>query len=116
MEFFAVRVKVRNKKEPAKQREFDVIAVGDDGFIVNETKSTPRIEYIDQFIEILGQIEDYFPEYGDRTIVPIFASLYIGEDVETYLTRNQIYAMAMGDETMQFVNFGQVIERRTTAP
>ncbi len=114
IEFFAVRIKVRNKKDRSKRREFDVIAVGETQVIINETKSKPRIDYINEFIEILPQIEDYFPEYTGKTIIPIFASLHIGADVVTYLTRNQIYAMAMGDETMELKNFQQVIERRTT--
>ena len=115
IEFFAVRIKVRNKKERAQQREFDVIAVGTHQVIINETKSTPRIDYINEFIQVLGEIEDYFPEYAGKTILPIFASLHIAPDVVTYLTRNQIYAMAMGDETMELKNFQPVTERRTAA-
>jgi len=105
IEDFMVRRQVRNKKDRAKRREFDVIAAGENQVIINETKSTPRIDYIDRFIEALAQIEDYFPEYTGKTIIPIFASLYIGEDIVNYLTRNQIYAMGMGEETMEIINF-----------
>ena len=115
VEDFMIRRKVRNKKDPSQQREFDVIAVGTHQVIINETKSTPRIDYINEFIQVLGEIEDYFPEYTGKTLVPIFASLHIGEDVVTYLTRNRIYAMAMGDETMELKNFQPVTERRTAA-
>jgi len=108
IEDFMVRRQVRNKKDRAKRREFDVIAVGENQVIINETKSTPRIDYIDQFIELLPQIEDYFPEYAGKKIIPIFASLYIGEDVVNYLTRNRIYAMGMGEETMELINFQKV--------
>ena len=105
---FMVRRQVRSKKDRAKRREFDVIAAGENQVIINETKSTPRIDYIDGFIEALTQIEDYFPEYAGKKIIPIFASLYIGEDIVNYLTRNQIYAMGMGEETMEIINFRQV--------
>ncbi|MBC8231993.1 hypothetical protein H8E77_20775 [bacterium] len=108
IEDFMVRRQVRNKKDRAKRREFDVIAAGENQVIINETKSTPRIDYIDGFIEALAQIEDYFPEYMGKTIIPIFASLYIGEDIVNYLTRNQIYAMGMGEETMEIINFQQM--------
>jgi len=108
IEDFMVRRQVRNQKDRAKRREFDVIAAGENQVIINETKSTPRIDYIDGFIEALAQIEDYFPEYTGKTIIPIFASLYIGEDIVNYLTRNQIYAMGMGEETMEIINFQQV--------
>jgi hypothetical protein len=57
-----VRRQVRKKKDRAKRREFDVIAVGDNQVIIKETKSTPGIDYIDAFIEVLPQIEDYFPK------------------------------------------------------
>ena len=112
IEDFMVRRQVRNKKDRAKRREFDVIAVGENQVIINETKSTPRIDYIDAFIEVLAQIEDYFPEYAGKKIIPIFASLYIGEDVVNYLTRNKIYAMGMGEETMELLNFRQVSNGR----
>ncbi len=114
IEFFAVRIKVRNKKDRSKRREFDVIAVGDNQVIINEAKSSPRIDYINEFIAVLSQIEDYFPEYAGKTIIPIFASLHIGEDVVTYLTRQRNYAMAMGDETMELKNFQRVAESRST--
>ena len=112
IEDFMVRRQVRNKKDRAKRREFDVIAVGENQVIINETKSTPRIDYIDQFIELLPQIEDYFPEYAGKTIIPIFSSLYIGEDIANYLTRNQIYAMMMGEEMMEIINFREVSDGR----
>ena len=112
IEDFMVRRQVRNKKDRAKRREFDVIAVGENQVIINETKSTPRIDYINAFIEVLAQVENYFPEYTGKTIIPIFASLYIGEDVATYLTRNHIYAMMMGEEMMELINFREVSNGR----
>ena len=103
-----VRRQVINKRDRSKRREFDVIAVGQDAVIINETKSKTRISYVDDFIEALGQIFDYFPEYAEKQIIPIFASLHLDESVINYLTQNRIYAMTMGGETMQIVNFEQV--------
>jgi len=101
---FMVRRQVRHKRDPTKRREFDVIAVYPDKVIVNETKSTPTIEYINSFIKALEDIEGYFPEYQGKTIIPIFASLYMGNDIVNYLTKKKIFAMAMGDETMMLLN------------
>jgi len=89
--------------------------VGEDKVIVNETKSVPRLDDIDQFIAVLGEIADYFPEYTGKRIVPIFASLRMGQDVVDYLTRDTIHAMAMEDKTMDLADFRQVgpnLERR----
>ncbi|MDM8523294.1 hypothetical protein QUF80_07980 [Desulfococcaceae bacterium HSG8] len=62
-------------------------------FYINETKSNPKPEEVGKFIEALEDIEDYFPEAGDRRIIPVFSSLHIPEDTRTYLTRSGIYAM-----------------------
>ncbi len=111
IEFFAVRPKVRNKRDRSKRQEFDVIAIGDNQFIINETKLKPKPDHVNDFVELLGQVEEYFPEHADKTIVPIFASMYIDQSIVNYLTQNQIYAM-MGDETMNIVNFEEVSDRK----
>ena len=110
LDFFGVRIRKKNTKDASKVREFDVIAVCDDKVIINETKSNPKIEYINEFINVLKEIYDYFPEYKDKKIIPIFSSLYIPEDLVTYLTKNRIYAMAMKDDTMDILNFEQVVD------
>jgi len=108
LEDFMIRRRKRNTKDENKIREFDVIAVWDDKVIINETKSTPRIDYINDFIDVLKEITDYFPEYRDKQIIPIFSSLYLPEDIVDYLTRNKIYAMGMNDDTMDLLNFEKV--------
>jgi hypothetical protein len=110
LDFFGVRIRKKNTKDASKVREFDVIAVCDDKVIINETKSNPKIEYINEFINVLKEIYDYFPEYKDKKVIPIFSSLYIPEDLVTYLTKNRIYAMAMKDDTMDLLNFEQVVD------
>ncbi|GEM_PF-767712 len=105
---FMVRRTVRNKKDPSKRREFDVIAVCGDKVLLNETKSSIRLEYIDRFIEILPQLPDYFPEYANKTLVPVFSSLGISQDIVNYLSKHRIYALAMGDENMQLLNQSSV--------
>ncbi|MGC8931650.1 MAG: hypothetical protein ACP5K6_09005 [Dictyoglomus sp.] len=108
LDYFAVRVRKRNVKDRSKIREFDVIAVWDDKVIINETKSIPRIEYINEFIEVLKEIGDYFPEYKDKEIIPIFSSLYLSDEIVKYLTKRKIYAMATKDDTMDLLNFEKI--------
>ncbi len=105
---FMVRRRKKNVKDKSKVREFDVIVVWDGKVIINETKSTPKIEYIDDFIEVLKEIEDYFPEYKGKEIIPIFSSLYLSEEIVKYLTKKKIYAMAMKDDNMDLLNFEKI--------
>ncbi len=111
IEFFAVRVRRRHSVDKSKSREFDVIVVCDNNTVLlNETKTTPRVQYIDAFADFIqrGEFFEYFPEYRGKKLVPIFSSLYMGEDIVNYLTKKRIYAMAMGGETMDLLNANQI--------
>jgi len=104
IEDFMIRRKVRNKKDRTKVKEFDALVLCGDKLIVNDTKSSPRVEYINEFIELLEEIEDYFPEYKGKELIPIFSSLYISEEIVKYLSKKGIYAMGMRDDTMEILN------------
>jgi len=108
LDFFAVRVKKTKKKDRSLRREFDIIAVSEYDFIVVEVKSNPRQSYIDNFIEVMKELVDYFPESARKRLIPIFASLYIPANILSYLTKNEIYAMAVKDDTMAILNFEEV--------
>ena len=108
LDYFAVRVMKRNVKDRSLSREFDVIAVSGDSFIITEVKSNARQQYIDKFIDILKEVPDYFPENADKRVIPIFASLYVPENILSYLTKNRIYAMAIKDDTMAILNLDRL--------
>ena len=108
LDFFGLRITKKNLRDRAKSREFDIIAVAGGVFIINETKSTPRVEYIQDFVETLKEIPDYFPESLEKRIIPVFSSLYLPQNVITYLTRMKIYAMAIKDDTMDLLNYRSI--------
>ncbi len=105
-----VRALKRMPTDKSKQKEFDIIAVYDDAIIYNETKETPRQQYIEEFIEFLKNKEffKYFPEYSDKKIIPVISSLYMPENIISYLSKNNIYAMAVKEDTMDILNFEKV--------
>ncbi|MEK6621604.1 MAG: hypothetical protein AABZ13_03905 [Planctomycetota bacterium] len=105
MEFYALRVTKRDLKDKANSREFDIIAVFDDKLLINETKTTPRIDYIDAFKETLAEIYDYFQEYSGKKIIPIFSSRYIPDKFAMLLTIIKVYAMAMKDDSLELLNY-----------
>ena len=92
--------------DPHYRREFDALYVGTRAVLLNETKSTALSEYASAFVRFLksDQFALYFPEYRELPLVPVFSSLSLPEDLITYLTRNGIYAVAMGEDTMQVLN------------
>jgi predicted nuclease with TOPRIM domain len=74
---FMVRRWVRHKVDNSKRRDFDVVVVYPEKVFINETKATPRLNYIDDFIAVITDIHGYFPEYQGKTIIPIFAGLFM---------------------------------------
>lgn len=107
-EDFMVRRFRRKTKDKGQRREFDVIAVYEDKVILVEVKSTPRMQYIDEFVATLKEFREYFPEYLNRKVIPVFASLYLPDEVIAYLTKHGIYAMATRDDMMDLMNFGEM--------
>lgn len=101
-----IRTKAYHSKDKS-EKEFDVIIVYDDKIILNETKSTAKMDYARDFVDLIKNREfyEYFPEYKGREIIPIFASLYIPENIIKYLSKNNIYALGMGKDTMDLLNF-----------
>ncbi len=93
-----------------QRREFDVIVVGTKAVLFNETKATVKPEYAREFAEFLqrGEFFEYFPEYAGRPLIPVFSSLSIPDDIVSYLTRQRIFAVALGDEMMQVLNLDEV--------
>ncbi len=108
-EDFSIRYNRRNRVNPGKVKEFDAIAVSKDAFIVNETKATARESYVDEFVQLLNEeIYTYFPEHREKRLIPIFSCLHIPENIQNRLTKEKIYAMAMGGETMDILNFDKI--------
>ena len=115
---FSVTMSRVRSDDRHSRREFDALYVGRRAVLLNETKSTALSEYAKKFVEFLksGEFGLYFPEYRELPLVAVFSSLRLPDDVITYLTRNGIYAVSMGEETMQVRNRDAVSARKRTPP
>jgi len=110
-ELRAERMDKPSRKDPSQWREFDFVIAGCRRLVITETKSTARLKYIDEFAEGLKDIFDYFPEFQGYTIIPIFAAMALSPDFVRRLTRHRIYALALGDRTMELLNLDQIRAR-----
>ena len=105
---YSVRVMRRSQKDRKRLTEFDVVITCDNYLFINETKSNPQMGYVDDFVKKLQDVFDFLPEYKGKTVVPIFSSLYLSEPIVQKLTEEKIYAMALGGETMELLNYEEV--------
>jgi hypothetical protein len=72
-----IRQRRPHRHDPARRREFDVIAWGGGVFLVVETKSALAPENIGRFLETLGEVRDYLPEAEGQRVVGALASFYV---------------------------------------
>ena len=116
-ELFTPRLSRVRSDDRSRRREFDALYVGTRAVLLNETMSSPRSRDARAFVDFLhsGEFALYFPEYRERPVVPVFSSLSLPDDLVTYLTRHGVYALVMGDEAMQVLNFDAVRSRRSAA-
>ena len=115
--FFAAPFTRARDGDRSRMREFDALYVGEHRVLLNETKSTPRHAALRRFAKFVrdGELDHYFPEYRTMPVVPVFSSLRIPDDMVHYLTRQGIYALAVGDEIMDVLNLDAVRRRQRRA-
>lgn len=111
IDFFALDVERVSVRDENVYQEFDVVVVAGDYLFINETKSKAKPEYAREFAGKMKNIFDFFPEYQDKQLIPVFASFSIPKNVVQYLTKHNIYAMVIGGETMELLNY-DILQRK----
>jgi len=103
-----IRRKRRHPHDSSRRKELDLVAVTPDVVFVNETKSSPSIEAFRDFVESSESLFEYLPELEGRRVVRIASALFLPAEVVGYLSAHGCYAMMLGDEIMDLVNFDEV--------
>ena len=103
----AQRIRQVHPQDPGRMMEIDLLAAGQAHLMVVEAKRRLNAEKIREFLEKVNSIPEYMPEYAGYALVPVVASVTIEPSLVTFLNRQKVYGVAMGDETMELVNLGQ---------
>ncbi len=102
---------VRHKpNDLSSLKELDILVVDKDNVLLVECKSNPRPEYARVFARYIksGEFFEYYPEYIGKKLIPVFASVYIPDNVMKYLTTNSIYAMGLKGDIMDILNMDEI--------
>jgi len=100
----AVRLRRRHPADHGRSQEFDVVAVCGDYVLINETKSRLNVKDVDDFVDLMTQARDFFPEYADRHFIGALASLYVDESVVRYGQNQGLLILGLGDDLMKVLN------------
>jgi hypothetical protein len=95
------------RKSAGESMEIDLLASSQTHVMLVEARRRLRSEDAPELREKVPQFTRFFPEYADHQIVLVIASVVIHDSLRQFLTRQKIYGLAMGDETMELVNRGE---------
>jgi len=68
------------------------------------SESSPSLAAADDFAVKVATFFDFYPEYRGRRLLPVLGRWGIPDPVVERLTAHRIYALRMGEETMELVN------------
>jgi hypothetical protein len=89
--------------------EFDVVAISEHYLYLIEVKSTPRLNYLDDFQSNIEKFKILFPEYNDKKLVPILAGLRFDDNFVNFATERKMYVMAYREwEYMDILNIDKI--------
>ena len=102
----------RKTKDGSRGIEVDVIAVSVDKVFMIEVRSKPTNDYVNEVLGKTKKFREFFPEYNDKELIPILASLVFQDDVINYANKKRLYLMAYREwEYMDIINFDKVKRR-----
>jgi hypothetical protein len=105
---FMIRRTRRHPERAGVFCEFDTLVVGLDTVILGEAKSTPSLGYVNDFAEKIQRFYEFFPEFLGRRLVAVFESWAMPDALVEALTARGIYAMRMGEDTMELANAAEL--------
>ncbi len=89
--------------------EVDLLAYCEDMVFYVEVRSTPQARHVDEINENTGLFYKYFPEYKDKKLIKIFASIVFPENVLRYASKKGLYFMAFREwEYVDILNFEEI--------
>lgn len=109
--FKAVRLDA-TKPETEDIYEFDGVLETENKVFLLETKYTIRMKYIESLPKLVEDFIACFPQYANKELITIFGSMNIPDNVIKKLTKMGIYAMALGDENMDLLNFEDIQKKK----
>jgi len=102
-----IRVRRKHPQRLGESMELDLLAVGATQILIVEAKRRMNAEKAAQLRAKAASLADFFPDYASHQVHCAVASPYIEPSVVTFLNRERIYGVAMGEDAMEVVNLGQ---------
>ena len=103
----AIRIKRKHPAIAGEMMELDLLAIGPTKLLVVEVKRRMDAAKAAEYRQKLSRMPEFFPELAGKKLYPAVASVYLEPSVVSFLNREKLYEIAMGEEVMEIVNLGQ---------
>ena len=102
LESFGIRQKRR--LPDGRTKEYDAVGVAADLVFLDSTKSTLEASYVNDFIEDILIFRDFFPEYREKKLIGILATLRVEENVLKHAEKQGLLVLGVGDQLLEVKN------------
>ncbi len=99
-----VRIRRRHPSQPGKMLEIDAIADCGNYVLFNETKNQLTPEKVTAFLDKLGIIREYFPEYQHYTILGSVSAPAVAASLIEYASRQGLFVLGANEGLMTLQN------------
>jgi len=102
LESFGIRQ--RRRLPDGRTKEYDAVGAAGDLVFVDSTKSTLDASDVKDFIEDILVFRDFFPEYREKKLIGILATLRVEENVLKHAEKQGLLVLAVGDQLLEVKN------------
>ncbi|KJR41190.1 hypothetical protein MCHI_002911 [Candidatus Magnetoovum chiemensis] len=100
----AVYLRAIRRLDDGREKEFDAYAVTKDCVFLNSTKSSLDDSNVKSFIADINAFRLFCPEYNDKPLIGMLASLHIDKSVIKQAEKLGYIALGIGEELMEVKN------------
>ena len=99
------RASTRNRiRKNGTEMEIDIILENEEYVVAIEVKSTLKVEDVNEHIEDLGRLREFFPRFKNQKLIGAVAGIVMEEGADRYAYRRGLFVIGQTGETVKILN------------
>ena len=99
------RASTRNRiQKNGTEMEIDIILENEEYVVAIEVKSTLKVEDVNEHIEDLGRLREFFPRFKNQKLIGAVAGIVMEEGADRYAYRRGLFVIGQTGETVKILN------------
>jgi len=99
------RTSTRNKiQKGGEEMEIDILLENEEYVVATEVKSTLKVEDVNEYIEKLRRLCEFFPRFKEQKLIGAVAGIVIEEEADKYAYRKGLFVITQTGEAVKILN------------